>query len=228
MSIRNLDKMFAPCSVAFFGASDEDGSVGKTVMDNLFSAGFNGAIWLVNPRHDSIGTNKCYPDAASLPEVPDLAIIATPAKTVPALIDQLGRKGTRSVVVITAGVDQQAMLDASKSYILRMIGPNCFGLMLPGLGLNGSFAHLAPQKGDIAFISQSGAIVSAVIDWVADQNIGFSHVVSLGNMADVDVGDVLNFLATDVQSRVILMYLEQVTDAPKFMAAARALSPWTA
>ncbi len=222
MSIRNLDKMFAPRSIAFFGASNEPGSVGKTVVDNLLSAGFKGPIWLVNPRHDTIGTNTCYSDTASLPDTPDLAIIATPAKTVPALIDELGRKGTRSAVIITAGVDQHAMLDASKPYLLRMIGPNCFGIMLPLLGLNGSFAHMTPNKGNLAFISQSGAIISAVIDWAADQNIGFSHIVSLGNMADVDVGDVLNFLAADAQSRVILMYLEQVTDAPKFMRAARA------
>lgn len=224
MTVRNLEKMFRPRSVALFGASDHRGSVGKTVLDNLLSSGFSGPVWPVNPHHGQINGHKCYSDVESLPEAPDLAIIATPPQAVPGLIRQLGEKGTRATVVITAGVDQQALLDAAKPCCLRVIGPNCFGLMLPPLGINGSFAHLSPHKGDLAFLSQSGAIISAVIDWAQDQNIGFSHIVSLGNMADVDVGDMLDYLATDTQSRAILMYLEQVTDARKFMSAARAAS----
>ncbi|MGZ9096822.1 MAG: bifunctional acetate--CoA ligase family protein/GNAT family N-acetyltransferase [Micavibrio sp.] len=222
MTVRNLDKMFSPRSVAFFGASDQTGSVGKTVIHNLFSTGFDGPVWPVNPHHSEISGHKCYPDVASLPEAPDLAIIATPPQKIPTLIGQLGKKGTRAVVVITAGVDEKAMLKAAKPYCLRIVGPNCFGLMLPPLDINGSFAHLNPHKGDLAFLSQSGAIISAVIDWAADRNIGFSHIVSLGNMADVDVGDVLDYLAMDTKSRAILMYLEQVTDARKFMSSARA------
>jgi acetyltransferase len=222
MTVRNLDKMFFPRSAAVFGASNQAASVGKTVTDNILSAGFSGPVWLVNPRHAEIAGHICYPDAESLPEPPDLAIIATPPETVPGLIDQLGKKGTRAVVVITAGVEQQDMLNAAQPYCLRIIGPNCFGLMLPPAGLNGSFAHLNPHKGDLAFMSQSGAIISAVIDWAGDQNIGFSHVISLGNMADVDVGDVLDYLAMDIKSRAILIYLEHVTDARKFMSAARA------
>lgn len=222
MTIRHLDKMFAPRTVAFFGASDKIGSLGKTVTDNLAGAGFGGTVWPVNPHHKEIAGHKCYPDTASLPQAPDLAIIATPPQTVPTLITELGKKGTRAAVVITAGVDEQAMLNAAQPFCLRVIGPNCFGLMLPPLGLNGSFAHLNPHKGDLAFLSQSGAIISAVIGWADDQSVGFSHIVSLGNMADVDIGDTLDYLETDSKSRAILMYMEQIKDARKFMSAARA------
>lgn len=222
MTIRNLDKMFAPRSVAFFGASVREHSVGKTVADNLLANGYAGAVWPVNPKYKEINGAPCYRDVDHLPAVPDLAIIATPPEIVLLLIKNLGEEGTRAAVVITAGVDEVTMLKAAQPFCLRIIGPNCFGLMLPSQNFNGSFAHLTPQSGDLAFISQSGAIISAVIDWAAGQNIGFSQIVSLGNMADVDVGDVLDFLAGDQSSRAILMYLEQVTNPAKFMSAARA------
>src|SRR5690606_19961028 len=166
----------------------------------------------------------CYPSVEALPGTPDLAVIATPPHTVPKLIEELGRKGTRAAVVITAGVRgdlQQAMLDASRPHLLRIQGPNCIGLMVPGIGLNASFSHRAPVPGDLAFLSQSGALATAVIDWAVDRQIGFSHVVSLGDMADVDFGDTLDFLAGDRKSRAILLYMESVTHAPKFLSAAR-------
>src|SRR5690606_16290406 len=166
----------------------------------------------------------CYPSVEALPGTPDLAVIATPPHTVPKLIEELGRKGTRAAVVITAGVRgdlQQAMLDASRPHLLRIQGPNCIGLMVPGIGLNASFSHRAPVPGDLAFLSQSGALATAVIDWAVDRQIGFSHVVSLGDMADVDFGDMLDYLAGDPKSRAILLYMEAVTHAPKFMSAAR-------
>src|SRR5690606_4887324 len=136
------------------------------------------------------------------------------------LIGELGRKGTRAAVVITAGIRddlRQAMLDASKPHLLRIQGPNSLGLMVPGIGLNGSFSHRAPLSGDLAFLSQSGALITGVIDWAADRQIGFSHVVSLGDMADVDFGDLLDFMAGDPKSRAILLYMESVTHAPKFL-----------
>lgn len=229
MTIRNLDKMFFPKSVAFFGASDKDGTIGGTVTRNLLGGGFKGPIWLINLHHKIVAGQTCYHDLKALPDIPDLAIIATPPVTIPGIIAELGEAGTRACVIITAGVGEdhnlrQKMLDAARPYNLRIMGTNCFGLMVPGIGLNASFAHMSPQKGGLAFLSQSGAVIGSVIDWAADQNIGFSHIVSLGNMDDVDVGDALDCMAMDRNCSAILMYLEQVTNPRKFMSAARAAS----
>lgn len=224
MTIRNLEHLLGPKSVAFIGASPQPGSVGLIVTQNLRAGGFKGPIWLVNPRRSDVQGVPCYANVDALPETPDLAVIATPPATVPGIIDELGRKGTRAAVVITAGVRdelQQAMLDAAKPYLLRIQGPNCIGLMVPGIGLNASFSHRAPVAGDLAFLSQSGALSTAVIDWAVDRHIGFSHVVSLGDMADVDFGDLLDYFAGDPKSRAILLYMESVTHAPKFLSAAR-------
>ncbi len=224
MTIRNLDKLLEPASVAFVGASPEEGSVGRIVARNLSDGGFKGPVWFVNPRHASVADKPCYKSVADLPGVPDLAIIATPPATVPSLVAQLGAQGTRAVVVITAGLDaglKQQMLDAARPHLLCIQGPNCLGLMLPRVGLNASFSHRLPAPGDLALISQSGAIITGVVDWAADRGIGFSHVVSLGDMADADFGDFLDYLAGDTKSRAILLYMEQLTHAPKFMSAAR-------
>ena len=224
MTIRNLDKLLAPKSVAFIGASPEPASVGAIVTANLAAGGFAGPIWLVNPHHRSIGDARCYPTVAALPGVPDLGVIATPPETIPGLIAELAAKGTRAAVVITAGVSgalRAAMLKASQAACLRIEGPNCLGLLLPEIGLNASFSHRMPLKGDLAFLSQSGALITALIDWASDRGIGFSHVVSLGDMADVDFGDLLDYLAGDTSSRAILIYMEQLTQAPKFLSAAR-------
>ena len=143
---------------------------------------------------------------------------------IPALIAELGAKGTRAAVVITAGIRddlRRAMLEAARPHLLRIQGPNCLGLMLPGIGLNASFSHQPPLAGDLAFVSQSGALITAIIDWARGRSIGFSHVVSLGDMADADFGDLLDYLAADAASRAILLYMESVTNAPKFMSAAR-------
>ncbi|HEX7074250.1 MAG TPA: bifunctional acetate--CoA ligase family protein/GNAT family N-acetyltransferase [Hyphomicrobiaceae bacterium] len=224
MTIRNLQHLLAPKSVAFIGASPQPGSVGLIVTQNLRAGGFDGPIWLVNPHRSDVEGVPCYAKIEDLPDTPDLAVIATPPPTVPGIIDELGRKGTRAAVVITAGVRdelRQAMLNAAKPYLLRVQGPNCIGLMVPGIGLNASFSHRAPLAGDLAFLSQSGALATAVIDWTIDRQIGFSHVVSLGDMADVDFGDMLDYLAGDPKSRAILLYMESVTHAPKFLSAAR-------
>jgi acetyltransferase len=223
MTVRNFDALFSPRSVALIGASVKAGSVGCIVAQNLLQQGFKGPIWLINPKYTAIGGHPCFASIAALPASPDLAVIATPADTVPGLIKQLGEKGARAAVVITAGIRddlKQAMLDASRPYTLRIQGPNCVGLMLPDLGLNASFAT-APQAGDIAFLSQSGALITGIIDWASARNIGFSHVVSMGDMADVDFGDLLDHLAADARARAVLIYMESVTHAPKFMSAAR-------
>jgi acetyltransferase len=224
MTIRNLGHLLAPRSVALIGASPEPGSVGAIVAEKLLAGGFDGPIWFVNPRHKAIGDIGCYASPADLPEAPDLAVIATPPKTIPGLIGELGAKGTRAAVVITAGITGElrtAMLKAAQPYCLRIQGPNCLGLLLPRIGLNASFAHCMPHKGDLAFLSQSGALVTAIIDWARGRGIGFSHVVSMGDMADIDFGDMLDYLAGNAQSRAILIYMEQLTEAPKFLSAAR-------
>ncbi|NQW11262.1 MAG: bifunctional acetate--CoA ligase family protein/GNAT family N-acetyltransferase [Alphaproteobacteria bacterium] len=232
MSIRNLDHMFNPASVAVIGASNRERSVGRVVSRNLLSGGFDGPVLPVNPHARAIGATLAYPTVEDLPFAPDLAVICTPPATVPGVIEALGRRGTRAAVVITAGFGEstgedgrhltQAMLDAARPHLLRIIGPNCVGILVPGLGLNASFAHLNPPAGDLAFVTQSGAVATSVIDWATHRGIGFSHVVSLGNMADVDFGDTLDYLLADPRTRAILLYIEAVTHAPKFMSAARA------
>ena len=224
MTVRNLEFVFSPKSVAFVGASPKPGSIGRIVAQNILSGGFGGEIFLVNPRYREIQGTPCYAAVAELPTTPDFAVVATPPQTIPGVIAELAKKGTRAAVVITAGIDadlRQRMLDASRETCLRIVGPNCLGLLLPHLGLNASFSHRMPDKGDLAFLSQSGALVTAVIDWAASRGIGFSKVVSMGEMADVDFGDTLDYLAGDPESKAILLYVEQITHAPKFLSAAR-------
>lgn len=224
MSVRHLDKLFAPSSIAVVGATDRPSAVGEVVMRNLLAGGFTGPIMPVNSKREALFDLSCHPDVASLPQVPDLAVICTPAETVPRLIAELGEKGTRAAVVITAGVDRVAMLNAAKPYLLRILGHNCVGLLVPGIGLNASFAPGTLGAGDIAFVSQSGALCTAVLDWAAARGIGFSHFVSLGNCADVDFGDVIDYLAQDPGTRSILLYIESITHARKFLSACRAAS----
>jgi acetyltransferase len=224
MTIRNLEHVLAPRSVVVIGASTERGSVGNVLTENVLAGGFAGEVYLVNPHHASIGGRRCYPDAASLPAAPELAVIATRPDTVPALIGELGKKGTRAVVVVTAGFApelKQAMLDQAKPYCLRIIGPNCLGIAVPGIGLHANFGLDRPEAGKLAFLSQSGALITGILDWAAARSIGFSYVVSMGDMADVDVGDLLDFLAADVATQSILLYLETIPAARKFMSAAR-------
>ncbi|HLJ65674.1 MAG TPA: acetate--CoA ligase family protein, partial [Stellaceae bacterium] len=231
MSIRNLDKIFAPQSVALIGVSGKAHSVGAVIFENVRRAGFAGPLYLVNPHHQSLDGVPVYPDIKSLPAPPDLAIIATPPETVPGLVADLGARGTKGAVVITAGFGelgkggealQQRILEAAEPHLLRLIGPNCLGVMVPGADLDASFSHLGPLKGNLAFVSQSGALVTGVLDWAQSRGIGFSHVVSLGDMADVDFGDMIDYLANDPATRAILLYIEGLTHARKFMSAARA------
>lgn len=227
MTIRNLEFAVRPRSVAVVGASIRDGSVGKVVLDNIVDGGFEGDIWPVNPKYSSIGALPCFPDAGALPGVPDLAVIVTPPDTVPGVITALGKRGTRAAVVITAGLTirnglRQKMLEAARPFLFRIIGPNTLGLMIPPVKLNAGFAHMAAQPGSIALLSQSGAIATALVDWAAANNLGFSQIVSLGDMADVDVGDYLDMLAGDMKTHAIVMYLESIPNPRKFMSAARA------
>ena len=232
MSVRNLELMFRPKSVAVVGASERPHSVGSMVMRNLLEGGYKGTIVPVNAKHDVVAGLAGVRNVASLPAAPDLAVICTPAPTVPDIIAELGARGTRAAVVLTAGLTrghtedgrtfQQAMLEAARPHLLRILGPNCVGLLVPGIGLNASFAHASALPGNIAFVSQSGALTTALLDWAKSHAIGFSHFISLGDGADVDFGDALDFLASDPNTRSILLYIESITAARKFMSAARA------
>jgi len=225
MSVRHLDRLLEPRSVALVGASARPGSVGATVWRNLRASVFAGPIFAVNPKHATLDGVPCHGRPEDLPEAPDLAVICTPPATVPALIDAFGRLGTRAAIVMSAGLDpcaKQAMLDAARPHVLRILGPNCIGLLTPRLGLNATFAHTDARAGDMAFVSQSGALVTAVLDWAQARRIGFSTVVSLGERADVDFGDLLDHLASDAQTRSILLYIESIEAPRKFMSAARA------
>jgi len=225
MSIRHLDFFFEPASVAVIGASERPRSVGATVWRNLGAGGFTGTLFAVNPKHRRLGTARCWPDVASLPAVPELAVICTPPATVPGLIEQLGRAGTKAAIVLGAGLDAvqtQAMLTAARHHLLRIVGPDGLGVLAPHVGLNASFAHTGAAAGMLAFVSQSGSMASAMLDWARGRGIGFSHVVSLGGAADVDFGDMLDWLASDSRTRAILLHVESIAHARKFMSAARA------
>ncbi|WP_448509147.1 bifunctional acetate--CoA ligase family protein/GNAT family N-acetyltransferase [Immundisolibacter sp.] len=232
MTIRNLNYLLKPRSVALIGASTRPGSVGAVLARNLFGAGFAGPVMPVNPKYVAVEGVLAYKNVASLPLAPDLAVIATPPDTVPGLIAELGARGTKAAVIITAGFKetgnahgsglQQAMLDAAHPHLLRIVGPNCVGLIVPGHHLNASFAHLTPRAGRLAFVAQSGAVVTSVIDWAQPRGVGFSHLVSLGDVADVDFGDLLDYLAGDPDTDAILLYIEAVRSPRKFMSAARA------
>ena len=225
MSIRNLDALFDPASVAVFGASLRPCSVGATVWHNLSAGHYQGKLWGVNPKYRELNGRPVVARAADLPSAPDLAVICTPAATVAGLIDDLGRLGTRAVVVLTAGMSddqKKAMLAAAQRHVLRILGPNCIGLLAPHQGLNASFSHIDALPGELAFVSQSGALVTAMLDWARGRGIGFSHFVSLGEHADVDFGDLLDYLASDAKTRAILLYIESIESPRKFMSAARA------
>ncbi len=230
MTIRNLDALFEPKAIAVIGASNRANSVGAVLARNLFGAGFQGPVMPVNPRESAIRSAVNYRSVAELPIAPDLAVIATPPETVPGLIADLGSRGCRAAVVISAGLGAKAddgktlrqhMLEAAQPYLLRVVGPNCIGFISPGRGINASFAHLTPKSGDLAFVTQSGALATAVLDWADHRGIGFSHVVSVGDMSDVDFGDLLDYLALDPKTRAILLYVEAVTSVRKFMSAGR-------
>lgn len=232
MSVRHLQSLFSPHSVAVIGASLKPQRVGATVLRNILAGHFRGAVYAVNPKYNELDYMRVYPDVEALPATPELAIICTPAATVPGLITALGARGTRAVIVLSAGLNapsdqpgmslQQAALHAAKPYLLRILGPNCVGLLVPGLGLNASFAHTSALPGRIALVSQSGALITSTLDWARSRGIGFSCLVSVGDSADVDFGDILDYLASDPGTDAILLYMEDVRHARKFMSAARA------
>jgi acetyltransferase len=229
MSVRDLDAVFRPRAIALVGASNTPGSVGAVLARNLMRGGFAGPVMPVNPRHRAIGGVLAWPDVASLPETPDLGVVSTPVDAVPRVVAELRERGARAAIIITAGFGEgaDAAGQARRAAIIeaagpmRIVGPNVVGVLSPAAGLNASFAHIDAPAGDLALVSQSGAILTSVLDWAAPRSIGFSHLVSLGDMADVDFGDMLDYLTLQPDVRAVLLYVEAITDARKFMSAAR-------
>ncbi len=228
---QGLDAMFAPSSVAVIGASNRAGTVGRTVLENLLQ-GFKGKVYAVNQQHAEVLGQKTYKTIGSIPHPVDLAIVATPATTVPLLIGECVDAGVRSAVVISAGFKErgaegtalekqiQEQLKRSASG-MRLIGPNCLGIMSPCISLNATFAKSAPQPGSVAFLSQSGALLTAILDWSEREQVGFSSIVSTGSMLDVGWGDLISHFGDDPQTKSILLYMESVGDARSFLSAAR-------
>lgn len=231
MTIRNLDALFSPASIALISTSPSTGTVAGILNQNLVGAGFKGAVFSVDTNGRTENGRAGFPDIASLPQGIDLAVIAAAPESVPAVITELGLHGTRAAVLITSNFSahtdprhqslQRAMLLAAQPYLMRLVGPDSLGLMSPEAGLNASYSHVQPFPGNLAFVSQSAAVLTTVLDWASSRKIGFSHCVSLGAMADVDFGDMLDYLANDYSTRAILLYIETVTGARKFMSAAR-------
>lgn len=229
MTVRNLDSLFKPRTIAFIGSRREP--LDQLLVHNLLNAGFAGPVMPVDPTRQALAGVLTYADVASLPLAPDLAVIAAPLAAVPPLLSQLGERGARAAVILSDD-DQaadpaqrrarhQALLDAAQPYLLRLVGPDCLGLSVPAVGLNASLSQFQGRGGPIAFITHSGAIARAALDWGEHLGVGFSHLVSLGEAIDVDIADLLDYLASDLNSRAILLYLEQIQNPRKFLSAAR-------
>jgi acetyltransferase len=231
MTVRNLEALFRPETIAVVGAATAGDTAGGIVLRNLLGSGFEGQVMSVNSEQETHAGVPSYPDVGSLPAAPDLAVICTPPAAAPPLLAQLGERGTRAAVVLTAGLSrvddesdaslQREMLVASEPHCLRILGPNSLGVLVPEIGLNASLAHLGARPGRLALVSQSRAVCTAVLDWADARGIGFSYFVSLGNSADVDVGDVLDYLSAESSTAAILLYLEAVDEPRKFMSAGR-------
>ena len=223
MSIRNMDSLFEPGSVAIFGASLRPDRMGTQVMNNMAESGFAGAIWPVNPKYEALRGIPCYPRLSSLPRAPDLAIVCTPPETVAGLVAELGARGTRGAIILTPVGDtvRRQIMKAARPHLLRILGPGGIGLLAPLAGLNASVAHVGAKPGKTAFVAQSASVMTAVLDWARQHGIGFSRVVSLVEGGDIDLGDVLDYLAADDDTAAIIMHLETVTCARKFISAAR-------
>jgi len=234
MTIRNLDKIFNPRRIAVIGASNRRGTVGYALLQNLIGVGFEGVVYPVNPKHEAVQGIPAYPSVAALPATADLAIICIPAATVPQVVRECGEAGIRGIVIISAGfretgeagrkLEDRVREEASRFDGMRILGPNCLGFIAPRLRLNASFAGQRPPAGRIAFISQSGALCTSVLDWALDQGVGFSYFVSIGNMLDVGIADLIDYFAADPQTESLILYVESITGARDFMSAARAFA----
>lgn len=234
MAVHNLDGIFKPQRIALIGVTPNPKSVGGSVLQNLISGGFRGVVYPVNPTSEAVMGIQCYESLDALPRVPDLAIVCTPAEQVPGIIGECGRKSVSGVIVISAGfretgaagkaLEDQIKISAAAFPKMRIIGPNCLGVIAPHSNFNASFAGAMPKAGHVAFISQSGALCTSVLDWALEEKIGFSHFVSIGNSLDVDFADLIDYFGEDEKTRSIILYIESIRDARKFMTAARAFA----
>jgi acetyltransferase len=230
MGTHFLDRLFSPDAIAVFGANERPDSIAGRVYENLRNGGFQGPIYAINPKHETVYGEPCYRSLKALGEPVDLAVIATPAATVAKIVQACGKYGLRAVIVISAGFNEstksgrklkKALLKAAKPYPMRVLGPNCLGLIRPGIGMNATFSRNKASAGQLALVSQSGALCTSILDWAGAQDIGFSAVVSLGEAADIGFGELLDYLAQDLETRSILLYVEGLRDARSFMSGLR-------
>jgi acetyltransferase len=234
MAVRTLQKIFRPQRVAIIGVSNDPNSVGGITLKNLVGGGFQGVVYPINPKHEAVMGIPCYPSVKDLPKVPDLAVICTNAKTVPGIVRECGEAGILGIIIMSAGfketgaegrkLEEDVKAEVAKFEGMRVIGPNCLGIIVPGYNMNISFASGTAKKGHVAFISQSGALCTSALDWASEENIGFSYFVSIGNTMDVGFGDLIDFFGQDPSTRSIILYVESISKARQFMTAARAFA----
>jgi len=234
MDVHGLDRIFKPKRIAIVGVTINPNSVGGKVLGNLIGGGFAGVVYPVNPQHEAVLGIYCFPDLKSLPKTPDMAVICTPPDQVPRVVRDCGEAGILGLIIITAGfketgnagkaLEEQIRAEAARFEGMRILGPNCLGIIVPGSRLNASFASGMPKPGNIAFISQSGALCTSVLDWAIEGKIGFSYVVSIGNCLDVEFGDLIDYFGEDQSTKSIILYVESIEQARKFMTAARAFA----
>jgi len=231
MNSHYLAPLFTPESVALFGASDRPDAVGGIVFKNLLSSGYEGKIFAINPRREEVQGQKAWPSLDAIDEKIDLAVVATPATSIPGIVEACGEQGIKMMLILSAGFREigpegrrleDRVVQLIQRYGIRLMGPNCLGIIRPDIGLNITFGHNNAQAGNLAFVSQSGAICTAILDWAEVNEIGFSAVVSTGIAADLDFGDYLDFLVSDPKTRAILLYIEGIQNSRRFMSALRA------
>jgi len=233
MGIRKLNSIFRPQRIALIGVPANPESVGGLTLRNLVGGGFRGVVYPVNPKYEAVMGIPCFPSVKSLPKVPDLAVITTPAEVVPEIVEECGEVGIKGIIIMSAGFKEtgdkgKILEDKVKKiafrYGIRVIGPNCLGVIVPHQKMNISFAPGMPSKGHVAFISQSGALCTSVLDWAVGENIGFSYFVSIGNTMDVGFGDLIDFFGQDPNTKSIVLYVESIAFAQQFMTSARAFA----
>jgi len=231
MNTHYLASLFTPESVALFGASDRTDSVGGVVFKNLLSSGFKGRIYAINPKRDEVQGQKAYKSLDEIEETVDLVVVATPATSIPAIVEACGERGIKMMLILSAGFRETGVqgrrledkvTELVRHYGIRLMGPNCLGIIRPDQGLNITFGNNNAKPGNLAFVSQSGAICTAILDWAEQNDIGFSTVVSTGIAADLDFGDYLDYLVSDPKTKAILLYIEGINNSRRFMSSVRA------
>ena len=234
MDIHDLDPIFKPQRIALVGVGPNPNSVGGKILANLVGGGFRGVVYPVNPSVEAVMGIPCFPSVGTLPRTPDLGILCAAAVQIPGLVAQCGEAGVRGLIVVSSGfqetgevgrlLEEQVCLETARFPSMRLIGPNCLGIIVPGQQLNASFAGAMPKAGQVAFISQSGALCTSVLDWALQEKVGFSHFISIGNAIDVGFADLIDYLGEDEQTKSILLYIESIREARRFMTAARAFA----